>query len=128
MAIPIASQSLRILVVDDDELVRELLEWMLQEAGHRPYLAADGREALRFLERHGPVDVVLSDINMPAMDGMELQRQIHADWPELPLLLTSGRPPPNGIGNFLPKPFRWDALTSAILHLVNQAGRLGRCA
>ena len=88
MVDPIASHPLRILVVDDDEAVRELIEWMLQEAGHRAYVAADGREAL----------------------------------------LTSGQPPPSGTGNFLPKPFRWDALTSAIMRLVDPSGHLGQCA
>lgn len=124
----IAPQKLTILIVDDDEAILQLLDWLLQEAGHRVHRASDGQQALMFLNRHGPVDVVLSDINMPAMDGMELQRQMRAAWPGLPILLTSGRPPPNGIGNFLPKPFRWDALANAIMRLVDQRRGVTGCA
>lgn len=121
-------RSLSILIVDDEEPIRELLQWMLQDAGHTVHLATNGRTALAFLQANGPVDVVLSDINMPCMDGIELQRQMHASWPDLPILLTSGRPPPRAISHFLPKPFRWDALTDAISATLGQTGGIGRCA
>lgn len=125
----IDQSSLTILIVDDEEPIRELLQWMLQDAGHTVHLAGDGEQALRFLRAHGPVDVVLSDINMPCMDGMELQRQMHASWPDLPVLLTSGRPPPHALRHFLPKPFRWDALANAITAIIGrEAGGLGTTA
>jgi CheY-like chemotaxis protein len=111
-------RSLTILIVADEEPIRELLQWMLQDAGHTVHLASDGLSALTFLRTNGPVDVVLSDINMPSMDGVELQRQLRASWPDLPILLTSGRPPPCAISHFLQKPFRWDALTRAISALI----------
>ena len=120
---------LTILIVDDEEPIRELLQWMLEEAGHVIHLAADGRQALSFLRSHGPVDVVLSDINMPYMDGVELERQVRASWPNQPILLISGRPPPPSIGHFLPKPFRWDTLASAITAIVRgDERRIERCA
>ena len=109
---------LSILVVDDEDPVREVLSWMLQDAGHEVHEAADGEQALHFLNKHGPVDLVLSDINMPGVDGMELCRCARQRWPEMPILLISGRPPPNGARPFIPKPFRWDTLARAIAMLA----------
>jgi CheY-like chemotaxis protein len=105
---------LSILVVDDEDPVREVVAWMLQEAGHVVHEAADGEQALHFLQRHGPVDLILSDINMPGMDGMELCLKVRQQWPDMPVLLISGRPPPDGARPFIPKPFRWDTLARAI--------------
>ena len=107
-------KSLSILIVDDEDPVREVVAWMLQEAGHDVFEAADGEQALHFLHRHGPVDLVLSDINMPGIDGMELCLKVRQEWPQIPVLLISGRPPPNGARPFIPKPFRWDTLARAI--------------
>lgn len=106
--------TLSILVVDDEDPVRQTLAWMLQDAGHEVHEAGSGEQALRFLHEHGPVDMVLSDINMPGIDGMELCLRVHREWPGLPVLLISGRPPPNGARPFIPKPFRWDTLARAI--------------
>lgn len=109
-----AEKPLSILVVDDEDPVREVVAWMLQDAGHDVHEASDGEQALHFLDRHGPVDLVLSDINMPGIDGMELCMKVREQWPEMPILLISGRPPPNGARPFIPKPFRWDTLSRAI--------------
>jgi CheY-like chemotaxis protein len=61
----------RILVVDDDEQIRELLATALQEDGHTVDGARDGSEALSMLEVH-PYDLVLSDLHMPLVDGPSL--------------------------------------------------------
>lgn len=108
---------LTILVVDDEEPIRDLLGWMLGDAGHTVHAAAEGNSALAFLRRH-VVDMVLSDINMPGMDGLELSRRVEAEFPTVPVLLISGRPPPQGVRAFLAKPFRWDTLTKAIAQLA----------
>jgi len=113
-----AVTQLSILVVDDEDAVRELLTWMLQDAGHLVYEAIDGQEALAFLRDHGRVDLVLSDVNMPRMDGLALSREMRTAWPAVPLLLISGRPPPSEPRPFLPKPFRWDTLSRAISSLA----------
>jgi CheY-like chemotaxis protein len=110
----LSERALSILVVDDEEPVREVVTWMLQDAGHDVHSACDGLEALDFLSDHGPVDVVLSDINMPGLDGMELCSRVRERWPELPVILVSGRPPPRGARPFIAKPFRWDTLVRAI--------------
>ncbi len=69
----------KILVVDDENAVRESLhEWFVKD-GHEVAIAANAKEALQRLQEHpGTWDVVLLDIKMPGMDGMELQRRIHA--------------------------------------------------
>jgi DNA-binding response OmpR family regulator len=60
-----------ILVIDDDEQMNAMLCQMLTEAGHHPLSAANGREAVRLLEKHD-VKLVVTDILMPDMDGVEL--------------------------------------------------------
>jgi two-component system response regulator AtoC len=119
---PVAANiQLSILVVDDEEPVRDLLGWMLEDNGHTVHAAPDGYEALAFLRAQKRVDIVLSDINMPGMDGVMLSRHIETEFPEMPVLLISGRPRPPGIRSFIAKPFRQDALTEAILKLAGNS-------
>ena len=66
-----------VLVVDDEPSFRALLRDILEEAGHAVTEARDGAEALAFLER-GTFDVVLTDRQMPKVDGLELVRRIRA--------------------------------------------------
>ncbi len=65
-----------ILVVDDEDLIRDILREGLEQAGYDCRTAADGLEALEILE-HEPVDVVITDISMPRLDGMQLADRIH---------------------------------------------------
>lgn len=114
-----SSAPLSILVVDDEEPTREVLGWMLEDFGHTVHLAADGYKALAFLRSEKRVDMVLSDINMPGMDGVELCRVIEAEFPSLPVLLISGRTRPPGVKAFIAKPFRADVLTREIEQLTS---------
>ena len=100
---------------------------MLQDHGHTVYPATDGYKALALLRDEKPVDIVLSDINMPGMDGVTLCRVIEAEFPNLPVLLISGRPRPDGIKAFVAKPFRADVLTREIeqLTLADRSVRVG---
>ncbi len=111
-------KSFSILVVDDEEPIRDVVSWMLEDAGHDVHSAAGGMEALQFLDDNGPVDLLISDINMPGIDGLELVARARRRWPGLPVLLVSGRPPPGGARQFIPKPFRWDTLAQAIAVLA----------
>jgi signal transduction histidine kinase len=72
------SETARILVVDDDELLRMAALRMLQAAGYETLSAADGFEALEIIRTRRP-DLVLMDINMPRMDGLQTLREIKAD-------------------------------------------------
>lgn len=72
---PVAGPSLRVLVVDDDAVSRRVAERLLAHMGHRPSVAAGGQEALVILAQEG-FDVILTDLRMPGMDGMDLSRRI----------------------------------------------------
>jgi len=79
----------KILVVDDDENIRDVLEDFLNFEGHKPILAKDGEEALKlFSERD--FDVVITDLGMPGMSGWELSRYIKQRKPEMPVVIITG--------------------------------------
>jgi PAS domain S-box-containing protein len=80
-----------VLLVEDEEVVREVLEEALGELGHRVLSARDGLDGLRvFSEHQGEIDLVLLDMNMPELNGDEVFRLIRARAPGLPVLLSSG--------------------------------------
>lgn len=79
----------RILVVDDDPNLRDLLIDTLSAIGYESVGADDSRQALELL-RTEKVDLVISDIKMPGMDGLDLSRTIKRDFPDLPVILITG--------------------------------------
>lgn len=115
------SSGFRILVVDDVEAVATMLRTILQKEGHEVIIAGDGQAALPIIERGG-VDLVLSDLKMPVVDGMELLRQISDRWPDVPfIMLTAFGTVENavkamklGAAEFLTKPFHNDVVTSVV--------------
>jgi CheY-like chemotaxis protein len=81
----------RILVVDDEPLVRRLACRVLEDAGYRIAAAADGLEALQVVrERSAKFHAVVSDIVMPRLNGVELLQALSVTHPELPIILMSG--------------------------------------
>src|SRR4051812_34318554 len=78
----------RILVVDDDRPQAEEFAVLLRNAGCEVTLAGNGREAIDLL-RHNVPDVVLTDLDMPEMDGLELVQAIRRDYPALPVILMT---------------------------------------
>jgi two-component system cell cycle sensor histidine kinase/response regulator CckA len=118
----------RILVAEDDPLVSSLVERVLAEQGHQVHTAPHGEEALR-LALHGPVDLLVTDVRMPVMDGWELSRRLRERWPDLPVLFISGYDieltsaagaPRRGAGAFLRKPFDPDELVRQVTLLLHQ--------
>ncbi|MHC5012619.1 MAG: ATP-binding protein, partial [Planctomycetota bacterium] len=84
-----AADALKVVVVDDDaEVLRPLCSY-LEKSGYEVISAADGAEGLQVTKAHEP-DVVLTDIGMPGMDGIELCRQIQEMNPRVPIVLMSG--------------------------------------
>ena len=91
-AAPTAIAELRqrnVLIVDDDALVRETLQFVLEDSGYAVYATASGADALQILEQK-PIDLVLTDIFMPGMNGFELLRQIRERAPDIPVILITG--------------------------------------
>ncbi len=78
-----------ILIADDEQAVRSSLERLLEFESYRVVQAADGPSALD-LVRDRPVDLVLLDIKMPGMDGLEVLSQLHHEHPQLPVVIISG--------------------------------------
>ncbi len=83
-----------ILVVDDQEGVRALLRRQLSNCGHTVIEAGDGAEALHLVRRrNGAVDLILSDVVMPQMNGTELATRIGVEFPDIPVMLMSAFAP-----------------------------------
>jgi PAS domain S-box-containing protein len=84
--------SLRILVVDDEQPVRETLAEMLVAVNHKVELAGSGQEAVQKM-RGGSFDLIFTDLAMPEMDGWETARMIRKDWPTVKIVLVTGYGP-----------------------------------
>lgn len=81
----------RILVVDDEEGLRLLYKEELEDEGWDVVLASSGEESLQRMEENG-VDLVLLDIKMPGMDGVEVLRRVKEKWKDLPVVLCTAYP------------------------------------
>ncbi|NMC74558.1 MAG: response regulator [Geobacteraceae bacterium] len=79
----------RLLVVDDDPFVLEMLVIVLEEEGYAVETAGNGGEALETFQRHPGIDLVLTDMNMPGMDGLQLTREIRRRTAGVPVLLLT---------------------------------------
>jgi len=110
------------LVVDDEEVVCRITARMLMEAGLRVLEAHDGEEAIALLEHLGAtaVGLVVSDVAMPKMNGVDLATVIGQRWPAIPVLLVSGQggPASDYPGAFLGKPFTPEALIGSVEELL----------
>ena len=113
----------RILIVDDEELVRLVMRSVLHGAGFQVTEAADGEDALRALMQAGQsFDVVLLDLRMPRLSGPETLRRIREQAPATKVVMLSGGIPDGeletcigqGDVRFLPKPFANDELIQAV--------------
>ncbi len=116
-----AIRALDILLVDDEQLVRDSLATMLRELGHRVVEAGGAAEALDKVRSGLPLDVVVTDYKMPRMDGAELARRLHGWRPRLPVLLITGYSGASDdtVGlTRLAKPFRQSEIAKALADLV----------
>jgi CheY-like chemotaxis protein len=114
-----------VLLVEDEPLVRMTAADGLEEAGFHVLEAANADVALKVLEvRSDEVQVLFTDVDMPgSMDGMALAEQVHARWPHILLLISSGyaRPDPDEIpdhGHFVPKPYRAATVVGHICEMM----------
>jgi two-component system, cell cycle sensor histidine kinase and response regulator CckA len=109
-----------ILLVEDEELYREHIARVLTKAGYEVLQAADGLEALSTLEK-SKIDLVISDILMPNLNGYALVARLRAKWPNMPVILTTGylsedaaKTMMNGSVDFIPKPINAETLIDMI--------------
>jgi serine phosphatase RsbU (regulator of sigma subunit) len=79
----------RILTIDDEDLVREILTAYLEDSGFAVIQAGDGQTGINLIRRESP-DLVLCDLRMPGMDGLQVLATVTRDFPELPILVVSG--------------------------------------
>ena len=104
-----------ILIVDDEQPIREILAELFRGAGHRTVVAEHGRRALELVEEARP-DLVISDVMMPVLDGAALCRRLKArpGADSIPVILmgAAGRRSTDGLGAdaFIDKPFTLDAI------------------
>jgi DNA-binding NtrC family response regulator len=125
----VAEERGSILIVDDEAAVRESLHEWFRKDGHDVDTAADATEALRKLQDHdGEYDVVLLDIKMPGMDGMELQNRIHGLAPDVIVIMitayaavdTAVRALKAGAYDYVTKPFDPDQLSRLLRNALQQ--------
>jgi two-component system cell cycle sensor histidine kinase/response regulator CckA len=116
-----------VLVVDDEEGLRTLVCRTLRAEGYGTLEAAHGAEALELIENAAePVDLVVTDVVMPGMDGRELGRRLAQRWPTLPILYISAydvndifrRGSPRSSAPFLQKPFPAEGLITSVQQLL----------
>ncbi len=120
------SQPIRkVLIVDDDDLFRDMLTEALRFNDFIPYAVRNGEEALQELER-GTVDAVITDIRMPGMDGITLLKKIKEKYPNLPVVLITAFYSQDGsdyfettqqADGFLKKPFHVEHIVSLLKEL-----------
>jgi CheY-like chemotaxis protein len=115
----------RILVIDDDEAIRSVISLLLGQKGHQVVTAKDGRRGLN-AARQSHFDLVIIDIFMPEMDGLETMRLVRRAMPTMPIIVISGASghvsQPDylamatklGAVESINKPFRPDALYGAV--------------
>jgi DNA-binding response OmpR family regulator len=121
-----------ILVVDDEPSIREVVTLYLQRAGYRVLVAADGQEALHILERHLP-DLVVLDLMLPHVDGLEITRQLRATGDTPIIMLTARREETDrilglemGADDYVVKPFSPRELVSRVKAVLRRAGGASR--
>lgn len=117
-----------VLVVDDDEDIRDAVSWALEDEGYRVATATDGRDALRRLREGELPSVVLVDLMMPHMDGEELVRAVAASpFAHVPIVVMSGhvgagaKAGAAGAAACLPKPVDLDDLLSTIARFTSRS-------
>jgi len=120
-----------ILVIDDDQQIREFVRQTLERSGYQVALAADGREGQKRLNKGG-IDLVICDLFMPDQDGLQTIRELRKTTPGLPIIAASGAQA-DGLADYLAiagkigaaatlaKPFLPAALRELVARLLPQA-------
>ena len=121
-----------ILIVDDDDGVREMLAEFFDVLGFQAVVACNGEEALALLEKH-EVSIVISDIKMPVMDGIEMLKRIKKERADLDVILITGYEPDYsrnlvkeaGASDYVCKPFNIDVIERKVRSLMEKRNERG---
>ena len=116
-----------ILIVDDEEIAQVNMEHVLKKDGYTCRCAANGVEALKILESE-EVDLIVSDLKMDKMDGLELLAEVNRSRPELPMIMVTGfatvdsavKALKNGAAHYLGKPVNLNELRRTVAEVLNQ--------
>lgn len=131
---PTARNNETVIVVEDEAMVRSIMARTLRDCGYNVLEAANGREALSILEAEsGQVSLVIADVVMPDLGGREMAARLAEQWPDLPVLFTSGYTGLDVVRRglleegreFIQKPLAPDALARKVREMVD-AGVTGR--
>lgn len=117
----------RIVIADDFAPVRNIVRTLLETQAYEVLEAADGREALNYFDGR-PVDLLVTDQDMPRLDGLNLTRQLRASstYQYLPILMFSAQTDPHrkqearecGVSGFLPKPYTASEFLTKVQHIL----------
>lgn len=117
------SGALRVLVLEDEVLIRLAIAEELRAQGLTVVEAVSADEAWSYLQAGGHVDLIFSDICMPgSMDGLELARRVKATHPEIQIVITSGQRiviAKDEVGHFLPKPYAVEQAARLVMNILN---------
>ncbi len=117
-----------ILVVDDELLIRDLLYDFFQDQGWEISIASDGKKAMEILKSKD-IDLLLTDIKMPEMDGLELTKYVRENYPDMPVVLMTGFPSVDSavtalrakVEDYIVKPFNINKLYKTVESKVNES-------
>ena len=111
-----------ILIVEDEEVIRFFFEKALKKTQANLFFVKDGLEAIEMIKQYGEIDLVLMDIRLPVMDGIEATTRIRQINPELPIVIQTANALPSayesaiqsGCSDFITKPILIDTLLSIL--------------
>jgi CheY-like chemotaxis protein len=118
-------RSARILVIDDEEAVRDILSRMLRTKGHQVETASDGDEGIELFKKQ-PFDLVFTDLGMPKLSGWDVGKALKKLNPKIPIIMITGwgmelnreKMGQNGIDLMISKPFNFDQVTQLIFEAM----------
>jgi CheY-like chemotaxis protein len=119
------AENTKLLIVDDNEGVRHLVSRWLERAGFSVREAKDGAEAMEKVKEDAPA-IILADIRMPKIDGIELARIVKSDYPNIKVILMTAYSSPQtiaqarreGVDDYLEKPFTKDQVERITLQAL----------
>jgi two-component system alkaline phosphatase synthesis response regulator PhoP len=123
-------QQLTALVVEDDEHIAQLIKFIVEREGFKVILAGDGRVALEFIENLAPPAIVILDVMLPYVDGLQLTANIrqNAEWKNCPIVMLTSKSQEkdivrgldSGANDYMLKPFLPEELRARIRRLVKR--------